>query len=140
MYKHPASLRLPVEGEVVRDQVVRRERGHQGELAAQYRRADHSRELLRVGARAVGGGAADAEEVEARGLRLERGAAADGADLDGWHRARDPQVERLVPILDGEAPSHTTLAYHEPSMASSSSSGAFMSRHALSYVRASTRE
>ena len=84
-----ASLRLPVEGEVGRDQVVRRERGHQAELAAQYRRAHHSRELLRVGARAVGGGAADAEATGAAATAASAGAGAgevEGAEKPGQVR------------------------------------------------------
>lgn len=74
------------------DQVAGGEGGAQGQFAGEDTRGDDFGELLGVGARGGGVGAADAEEVEHSGLGLEDGAAADGADFDRGHGDGDLEV------------------------------------------------
>ena len=74
------------------NQMTRRQRSIQTQFTRQHSRGDDTRELSRVVARAFGVRAAHAQEVEAGGLGLEDGAAADGADFDGGHGDGDVEV------------------------------------------------
>ena len=74
------------------DQMAGRERAAETQLAGQHARRDDASELPSVVARRGGVRAADTEEVEAGGLGLKDGAAADGADFDARHRDGDLEV------------------------------------------------
>lgn len=74
------------------DKVTSAQGGVQRQLSSKNTSADDASELASVVARGFLMGAADAQEVEHRGLGLENGAAADGADFNTGHGNGDLEV------------------------------------------------
>ena len=70
-------------------QMARRQRRTQRQFARKHTSSNDASELARVVAGVSGMGAAHAQQVEHGGLRLEDGAAADGADFDRGHADGD---------------------------------------------------
>jgi len=87
-------MRLPTEFGVGAGEVPRGERGRRESSPAQGTDGDAFGEGVGVGAGGVAA-AADAEDIEALGLRQEFRAAADGADFEGGDGDRDVEVAVL---------------------------------------------
>ena len=74
------------------DQMARRERAAKAQLAREDAGGHDASELLGIVTGIGGMSASNAEEVEHCTLRLEDGAAANGADFDGGHGDADLEI------------------------------------------------
>jgi len=81
------------------DEMSRSQGRAQGQFAGEDTGTDDACELARVVAGVRGVGAAHAQEIEHRGLGLEDGAAAQGADFDGRHGDGDLEVSAKTGIV-----------------------------------------
>lgn len=92
----PGAIRRRERTHVGLDQVAGSEGAHQRELARHDARGDDAREAPGIVAGRLLVGAGNAEHLQARVLRGEERAAADGAALDRGHRHGDEQVLAIV--------------------------------------------